>query len=123
MGTGVLPPPHPKDHRVKEISAADARGLGHGNLRKAFTAEDIRFTRKGSALYAIALAWPDSGVLTIRSLAQGSQLLPSEVATVELLGSAAPVSVTRDDKGLHVKLPPAPAVRPHAVTLRIRTRS
>jgi alpha-L-fucosidase len=91
--------------------------------RKAFTAEDIRFTRKGSALYAIALAWPDSGVLTIRSLAQGSQLLPSEVATVELLGSAAPVSVTRDDKGLHVKLPPAPAVRPHAVTLRIRTRN
>ena len=91
--------------------------------RKAFTAEDIRFTRKGSALYAIALAWPDSGVLTIRSLAQGSQLLPAEVATVELLGSAAPVSVTRDDKGLHVKLPPAPAVRPHAVTLRIRTRS
>jgi alpha-L-fucosidase len=91
--------------------------------RKAFTAEDIRFTRKGTALYAIALAWPDSGVLTIASLAQGSQLLSAEIATVELLGGAAPVSITRDAKGLHVKLPPAPAVRPPAVALRIRPRS
>jgi hypothetical protein len=34
-----------------------------------------------------------------------------------------PVSITRDAKGLHVKLPPAPAVRPPAVALRIRPRS
>jgi alpha-L-fucosidase len=90
--------------------------------RRAFTAEDIRFTRKGDTLYAIALAWPESGILTIRSLAQGSQLLPAEVASVELLGASAPVSMTRDPKGLHVTLPPAPEPRPHAVTLRIHTR-
>lgn len=90
--------------------------------RKAFTAEDIRFTRKGDTLYAIALAWPDSGVLTIASLAQGSQLLPGEIASVELLGATARVSTTRDGKGLHVRLPPAPAVRPHAVALRITAR-
>ena len=90
--------------------------------RKAFTAEDIRFTRKGATLYAIALAWPDSGVLTIASLARGSQLLPGEVASVDLLGSHAQVSTTRDGTGLHVRLPPAPVVRPHAVALRIAVR-
>lgn len=90
--------------------------------RKAFTAQDIRFTRKGTTLYAIALAWPDSGVLTIASLAQGSQGLPAEIASVELLGASAPVSTARDARGLHVTLPPAPPVRPHALALRIRTR-
>ena len=90
--------------------------------RQAFTAEDIRFTQKGPSLYAIALAWPDSGVLTVTSLAQGSQLLPAEVASVELLGGTAAVSFTRDAKGLHVKLPAPPAVRPHAVAVRISVR-
>ena len=90
--------------------------------RKAFTAQDIRFTRKGTTLYAIALAWPDSGVLTIASLAQGSQWLPAEIASVELLGASAPVSTARDARGLHVTLPPAPPVRPHALALRIQTR-
>jgi len=90
--------------------------------RKAFTAQDIRFTRKDTTLYAIALAWPDSGVLTIASLAQGSQLLPAEIASVELLGASAPVSTARDARGLHVTLPPAPPVRPHALALRIQTR-
>ena len=90
--------------------------------RRAFTAEDIRFTRKGATLYAIALAWPDSGVLTIPALARASQLLPTEIASVDLLGSNTRVSTTRDGKGLHVQLPPAPAVRPHAVALRIIVR-
>jgi alpha-L-fucosidase len=90
--------------------------------RTAFTAEDIRFTRKGETLYAIALAWPDSGVLTITSLARGSQLLPAEIASVTLLGSGEPVSVVRDDLGLRVTLPQAPKVRPHAVALKIAVR-
>jgi alpha-L-fucosidase len=90
--------------------------------RTAFTAEDIRFTRKGETLYAIALAWPDSGVLTISSLARGSQLLSAEIASVTLLGSGEPVSVVRDELGLRVRLPQAPKVRPHAVALKIAVR-
>jgi len=90
--------------------------------RQPFTAEDIRFTRKGPTVYAIALAWPDSGVVTIKSLARGSQLMPSEIGAVELVGGQGPVSLARDESGLRVTLPPAPAVRPHAVALRITTR-
>ena len=42
-----------RPHAVVAGSFADVK-------RKPFTAEDIRFTRKGDTLYAIALAWPDS---------------------------------------------------------------
>ena len=38
-----------------------------------YTAEDIRFTTKGDALYAIGLGWPeDGGKVTIKSLASDS---------------------------------------------------
>ena len=36
--------------------------------RGSFTAADIRFTRKGTDLYAIALAWPVGGTVDIRTL-------------------------------------------------------
>ena len=38
------------------------------NKNKAFTAEDIRFTTKGHALYAIVLDWPEDDELVIKSL-------------------------------------------------------
>jgi len=83
--------------------------FGEGNFaeREArdFTAEDFRFTTKGDALYAIALAWPDSGRLRVTSLAEGSQNAPEQISKVELLGSPAPVQWQRDQEGLHVTLP------------------
>jgi alpha-L-fucosidase len=90
--------------------------------RLAFTAQDIRFTRKGDTLFATALAWPESGVLTIASLARGSQHYPSEIAAVDVLGAGAPRRVWRDAAGLHVALPAAPSPRPAAVSLRITSR-
>jgi alpha-L-fucosidase len=70
-----------------------------------YTAEDIRFTTKGDALYAIALAWPQDGKLRIKSLAQGSELTNREIKTVQLLGSKAQVKWTRTGDGLVVELP------------------
>jgi len=72
---------------------------------KAFTAEDIRFTSKGDTLYAIALAWPETGRLTIRSLAPGSPLTQRKIKTVELLGSQATRKWTRNADGLTTELP------------------
>ncbi len=46
--------------------AVKAKG-GHFNENFAYTSKDVRFTSKGSALYAIALGWPEDGKLTIRS--------------------------------------------------------
>ena len=65
---------------------------------------DIRFTTKGDALYAIALAWPDSGELTVQSLSANLRLYPREIAKVQLLG-AGDLKWSRGKTGLKVKLP------------------
>ena len=70
-----------------------------------FTGEDIRFTAKGDALYAIALAWPLRGRLTVKSLATGSPLTKREIKAVELLGSSAKLKWSRNSGGLTVELP------------------
>lgn len=86
--------------------------------RPAFTSEDIRFTVKEKALYAILLGWPESGRAVIRSLASWSSLYEGEIAKVELLGSEAALSWRRNGGGLFVQLP---LERPceHAFVLRI----
>ena len=70
-----------------------------------YTAQDIRFTAKGDTLYAIALAWPEDGKLSIKSLAAGSQLTKREIKAVRMLGSKAKVKWTRSADGLIVELP------------------
>jgi alpha-L-fucosidase len=70
-----------------------------------YTSEDIRFTAKGDTLYAIALAWPEDGKLSIKSLAAGSQLTKREIKTVQMLGSKAKVKWSRRAAGLIVELP------------------
>jgi alpha-L-fucosidase len=72
---------------------------------KPFTGEDIRFTVKGDTLYAIALAWPENGKLTVKSLAAGSPLTKREIKTVELLGSKAKLKWARNGGGLTIELP------------------
>ena len=87
--------------------APDVKGSGNFNERnvRPYTAEDIRFTTKADTLYAIALAWPENGKLSIRTLAAGSAARPKEVARVELLGAGGPLSFTRTDQALVVTLP------------------
>ena len=62
-----------------------AGGSFSDTKRQAFTGQDIRFTRKGNTLYAVALAWPGEQV-TIRSLGTKSPLVEGEVGAVRLLG-------------------------------------
>jgi alpha-L-fucosidase len=89
--------------------------------RKPFTSEDVRFTTRDGKVYAIVLAWPKSGRVTIRSLASASPHLQKEVVDVKLLGSGVPVNWKRDGAGLHVSLP---SERPadFALSLRVSTR-
>jgi alpha-L-fucosidase len=84
-----------------------------------FTAQDVRFTTKGETLYAIALAWPQDGKLTIKSLASGAANTKADIKAVELVGSAAQLKWQRGKDGLHVELP---AEKPcdYAFSLRIR---
>ena len=72
---------------------------------KPLTAEDIRFTTKGGALYAIALGWPRDGVLRIQALAEDSALAPGSIDRIEALGSAESLPFERSRRGLEVRLP------------------
>ena len=90
--------------------------------RGAFTAADIRFTTKNGVLYALALAWPSSHTVDIKTLAKGSPALTPEIASVELLGEAGKTEWTQDGSGLHIRLGAVPPAPPAAVAFRIRTR-
>lgn len=72
---------------------------------KPFTAADLRFTTRDEILYVTGLAWPAEPKITVKSLAQPSELYPHEIIGVELLGSDEQLKWTRDEAGLHVQLP------------------
>lgn len=77
------------------------------NTARPYTAEDIRFTYKGDALYVFALAWPVDGRIVIKTLASGVPPFAKEVTRVELLGRPdAPLPFLRDRAALSVTLPP-----------------
>ena len=81
----------------------NAQGFNEGSYSKA-GADEIRFTSKPDALYAIALGWPEDGKLTVKSLAEGGKAGDMEVKEVELLGYGR-VEFTRTAEGLTAVLP------------------
>jgi alpha-L-fucosidase len=73
--------------------------------RQSYTARDVRFTTKGETLYAIALGFPQGGVIEIQSLGTRGDLYPASIERVQLLGMDAAVEWTRSDDSLRVTLP------------------
>ena len=69
--------------------------------RDAFTAADIRFTRKGNTLYAFLLAYPQGEAL-IKSLEAAN------VAGVRMLGSDESIRWSQEDGGLRLSAPATP---------------
>jgi alpha-L-fucosidase len=60
---------------------------------------DFRFTRKGEAVYAIALEWPEGDVLTLKSFAG------KKVSRVELLGLGEPLKWKQTPAGVVITIP------------------
>ncbi len=93
---------------------------GHLSERKnaEAVAEDIRFTIKGEQLYATTLDWPESGKLTIRSLAKGNENLTTPITKVSMIGSKEEVKFAQTAEGLEITFP---KVKPcdHAFVLKI----
>jgi alpha-L-fucosidase len=87
------------------------------NNRQDLTAEEVRFTTKGSTLYAFFMGWPQKEIV-ITLLATGSPNVVGKVENVELLGHAGKLQWKHDGKGLTVQLP---AKQPceHAYALKI----
>ena len=94
-------------------------GMFSENQVKDFTAQDIRFTAKAGALYAIGLAWPTDGVMRVTALAQDSALAPGVIERVEAVGSTDSLPFKRTPQGLEVRLPEGLAGTP-AIALKIR---
>jgi alpha-L-fucosidase len=90
--------------RFGEGPTRPAEGMLNEDQAKPFTAEDIRFTRKGDVLYAILLDWPEREV-AIRSLG-GQAFADGIIERVELLGGP-PVPFRRDGDALRLTLPRA----------------
>ena len=83
-----------------------------------YTAEDIRFTMKDDALYAICLGWP-AGEVTIGS---ARNLYPEEIASVTMLGVDSELPWTMTGEGLKIKTPPDKPCD-HAYVFKIKSRS
>ncbi|HMP82720.1 MAG TPA: alpha-L-fucosidase, partial [Verrucomicrobiota bacterium] len=102
----------PWKHFGEGPTQAAAGSFSDKREKTRFTAEDFRFTTKGKALYAIALAWPSDGLLLVKSLAGQS------VKRVKLLGYSGKLEWEQTANGLVVTLPPNPPCD-FAVTLKI----
>ncbi len=83
--------------------ALNAQGFNEGAYGVA-TSKEIRFTQKGNNLYAVALAWPEDGMIVIKSLSESSRLFNEKINEVELLGYGK-IDFIQTEKGLEVSLP------------------
>ena len=90
---------------------------GHFKEDTAYTPEDIRFTTKEGAVYAIVLGIP-TGQLRIQSLGSDSKLMEQTVANIQLLGSVEKIGWTQTKDALVVNVPQKLPTS-HAVAFRI----
>lgn len=89
------------DGRTNGKNMGDATVGGGGLPRHGYTAQDIRFTRRGDTLYATMMSWPENEAV-VTSLGEGKV---GKVGTVELLGHAGELKFAQEASGLRVKLP------------------
>ncbi len=90
-------------------------GSFNDTKRTPFSSEDIRFTQKGDALYAIVLKWPENGRLLIKSLAG----MDGKVNKIDLLGETCLPNWNIGQNGLELELTGCKPTR-YPLTLRIR---
>jgi len=89
-----------------------AAGMMDEHNAKPFTARDVRYTRKGRDLYAIALGIPDDRTIRLRALAG------CDVQSVRLLGTSAQLGFRQEDGEIVIQLPDRLPSR-HAIALHL----
>jgi len=85
--------------------------------RADFIAEDVRFTTKGSTLFAFVMGWPERAAV-INALGLASQQKPGKIQRVELLGYKGELKWKQDEAALKVEMP-AEKVSDVAITLKV----
>jgi alpha-L-fucosidase len=86
---------------VENAPALRAQGFNEGRGRP-FTAQDVRFTTKDGALYAVALGWP-AEPLRIKSLGTSARLLERPISQIQLLGSEETVQWSQQEEALVIQ--------------------
>jgi alpha-L-fucosidase len=81
-------------------TAAEGAALLDGN--QTYSAQDIRFTAKGSDVYAFIMQWPQEVTIAIQSLARDKAV----VTSVKLLGQEKELAFQQSFSELKVSLPP-----------------
>jgi alpha-L-fucosidase len=81
------------------------------------TAQDVRFTRKGSTLYAFVMGWPEKGAV-VKALGLASPQQPGKIQKVELLGYNGDLNWKQDDSALKVQMP-AERISDIGITLKV----
>ncbi len=91
-------------------------GFNEAN-RHDLSADDVRFTTKGTDIYAFVMGWPHPSVL-LKPLGINSPQQPGKIHNVELLGHQGKLRWKQDGSGLKVEMP---AEKPcsHAIALKI----
>jgi alpha-L-fucosidase len=85
--------------------------------RGDFTVEDVRFTTKGSTLYAFVLGWPEKEAV-VNALGLASPQQPGRIRSVELLGRAGKINWKQDEAALRVQMP-AEKISDVGITLKV----
>ncbi len=85
--------------------------------QKDFTAEDVRFTTKGSTLYAFVMGWPQDAAV-VQALGLASPQAPGKIQKVELLGYKGELKWKQDEASLRVAMP-AEKFSDVAITLKV----
>jgi alpha-L-fucosidase len=84
--------------------------------REDLTADDVRYTTKGNALYAFVMGWPGQQAV-IPSLAISAKQGVGKIQNVELLG-AGKMKFAQDETALTVQLPEKQPSE-HAIAFKI----
>jgi len=85
--------------KAAEGSEIGTSGAFTDNVESLYTAQDIRFTKKDEALYAISLDWSNEGI-TVHSIDESLK-----VTNVSMLGSDEKLSWAQTEEGLNVVFP------------------
>lgn len=94
-----------------------AQGFNEGK-GKAFTSGDIRFTSKGSTIYATVLGWPIDRKVNIKSMGSAAKHIDRKINAVECLGFGK-LHFTQNEEALVVDLGNVKPDLSYAFTLKI----
>ena len=94
-----------------------ASGNFNEDKQKDLTAEDVRFTAKGSTIYAFVMGRPEKEAV-VNALGLASPQAPGKILKVDLLGHQGPLNWKQDETALKVQIP-AEKLSEIGITLKV----